>query len=65
MALAALLAATAARAQQIDVQCDRLSQAEAEELRARARLTLVSDSDLNDGPADGEVNSSRIQALTT
>ena len=40
LALAALLAATAAGAQQIDIDCDRLSQTEAEELRARARLTL-------------------------
>ena len=30
----------------------------------RARLTLVPDSDQNDGRLDGEVNSSQIQALT-
>ena len=30
----------------------------------RARLTLVPDSDQNDGRLDGEVNSSHIQALT-
>lgn len=34
------------------------------EVLSRARLTLVSTSDQNDGPTDGEVSSSRIQALT-
>ena len=34
------------------------------EVLSRARLTLVSTSDQNDGPTDGEVSSSRNQALT-